>query len=130
MKILLDMNLSPLWAVYLRGHGFEAIHWSVVGEASAEDRVLMAWASAHGHILFTNDLDFTSLLAASAATAPSVIQLRAQNLNPARLGEVVVAALQTHGALLEQGAFVTIDEARARVRVLPLRSRGPGGESA
>lgn len=32
-RILVDMNLSPLWATFLVDHGFEAVHWSSVGDA-------------------------------------------------------------------------------------------------
>lgn len=38
MKILLDMNLSPAWVEFLEGEGFEAVHWSLVGEPNAPDR--------------------------------------------------------------------------------------------
>jgi predicted nuclease of predicted toxin-antitoxin system len=31
MKILIDMNLSPNWAGFLKGVGIEALHWSDVG---------------------------------------------------------------------------------------------------
>ena len=31
MKLLLDMNLSPLLAVEMTSNGFETVHWSTVG---------------------------------------------------------------------------------------------------
>jgi predicted nuclease of predicted toxin-antitoxin system len=34
MKILLDMNLSPQWVRFLEQEGFEATHWSTVGDPS------------------------------------------------------------------------------------------------
>jgi len=30
MKILIDMNLSPLWVRFLVAHGIEAFHWSAI----------------------------------------------------------------------------------------------------
>jgi predicted nuclease of predicted toxin-antitoxin system len=33
---------------------------------------IFQWAADHGCIVFTNDLDFTAILAASGAVAPSV----------------------------------------------------------
>jgi predicted nuclease of predicted toxin-antitoxin system len=36
MKILVDMNLSPGWVRFLADSGFEAVHWSNVGSATAE----------------------------------------------------------------------------------------------
>ena len=37
MKLLVDMNLSPSWVERLARHGFEAVHWSTFGAATAPD---------------------------------------------------------------------------------------------
>jgi predicted nuclease of predicted toxin-antitoxin system len=37
MKLLIDMNLSPVWASHLHAAGFEAIHWRNVGRATDSD---------------------------------------------------------------------------------------------
>ena len=37
MKLLIDMNLSPLWVQFLSDSGFEGIHWSTIGEPSVPD---------------------------------------------------------------------------------------------
>jgi predicted nuclease of predicted toxin-antitoxin system len=42
MKILVDMNLSPEWILALNQAGFEAIHWSTVGDLDASDEELLA----------------------------------------------------------------------------------------
>jgi len=42
----------------------------------------MLWAKANGHLLFTHDLDFGAILAATEAEGPSVIQIRAQDISP------------------------------------------------
>ena len=62
MKILVDMNLSPLWVEPLSRGGFAAVHWSKVGDPRAPDRTLMQWAREHGYVVFTHDLDFGTLL--------------------------------------------------------------------
>jgi uncharacterized protein DUF5615 len=41
VKVLVDMNLSPLWVEQLSRAGFEAVHWSNVGDPRAPDRTLM-----------------------------------------------------------------------------------------
>lgn len=46
MKILIDMNLSPNWAGFLKGVDVEALHWSEVGLAYAPDSALMVWAQS------------------------------------------------------------------------------------
>ena len=65
MKLLIDMNLSPLWAEVLRSAGHEVWHWAAVGRAVAEDEELMAWARKAGCVALTNDLDFGAILAAT-----------------------------------------------------------------
>lgn len=62
MKFLVDMNLSPLWVAFLAEKGFAAAHWSTIGEPSAPDSEIFDFAAAHDWIVFTHDLDFSSLL--------------------------------------------------------------------
>lgn len=120
MKLLVDMNLSPDWVPLLERQGHECAHWSRVGKANATDAEILEAARASGCIVFTHDLDFGRLLALGRAKGPSVIQVRTQDVSPAYLGNAVVAALQRFQIELEQGALVVVDEARSRVRVLPL----------
>ena len=124
MKLLIDMNLSPTWVEALRAMDIEAVHWSTVGDPRASDRKLLEYAEAAGYTVFTNDLDFGAILAASAASSPSVIQLRATDLTPARLGSLVERALDQYRELLEAGALITVEAARLRARILPLKKRG------
>ena len=65
MKLPVDMNLSPRWIVLLTTSGFEALHWSTVGQANARDTEIMAWAAANGYVVLTHDLDFSAILAAT-----------------------------------------------------------------
>ena len=121
MKILIDMNLSPEWRDVLVKHGWETCHWSTVGDPRAPDTTIMAWALANGYVVFTHDLDFGNLLAATNAIGPSVIQVRTQNTLPVHLENILVASLRQFESALETGALIVIDEARSRARILPLR---------
>lgn len=120
MKILVDMNLPPDWVRVLKGRGWEAVHWSEVGDGRAPDSVVMDWALRHGYVVFTHDLDFGSTLAATQARGPSVIQVRTQDVLPGRLERLLTGVLEAHQAVIEAGALVVIDESRLRIRVLPL----------
>ena len=120
MKILVDMNLSPLWVPFLKQHGFETVHWSDVGTASASDTEIMDHASARGFVIFTHDLDFGMLLAMRRTTSPSVIQIRTQDVLPSAIGGVVVNALNAVRSHLDAGALVSVDASQHRIRVLPL----------
>jgi predicted nuclease of predicted toxin-antitoxin system len=120
MKILIDMNLSPRWVGFLAAAGFDAIHWSQIGRRDAPDTELMRWAADHGYVVLTSDLDFGAILAATQDRAPSVLQLRSDILTPDILGPAVLAALHQVARELEDGALVSIDPSRMRLRLLPL----------
>lgn len=114
------MNLSPEWVSYLDERGFPAVHWSAIGPCNAPDSEIMQWARDNDCIVFTHDLDFGILLAHSKDGSPSVIQVRTQDVSPGHLGPVLLAGLRAHGQALAEGALLTIDESRSRVRVLPI----------
>lgn len=120
LTLLIDMNLPPAWVERFAREGWTAVHWSEVGDARATDAMVMERARTHGQVVFTHDLDFGAILANRKATGPSVIQVRAQNVTPESLGDLVVAAIRDHAQSLEAGALITIDESTMRVRVLPI----------
>jgi len=120
LRLVIDMNLSPEWVVELLRSGYESIHWSTIGDLSATDIAIMAWARANLHAVFTHDLDFGTLLALTHANGPSVFQVHGQNILPDHMGSLVIAALRQHQAALIAGALVVVDEKKSRVRILPL----------
>jgi predicted nuclease of predicted toxin-antitoxin system len=120
MKILVDLNLAPAWARFLREQGIEATHWSEVGDLRAPDAQIMQWAREHGCVVFTHDLDYSALLAATRASGPSVLQVRTQDVLPSAIGELVVRVLGEHADALAKGAILTVDLLGARVRSLPI----------
>ena len=120
MRILIDMNLSPLWVQFFVAHGIEAVHWSGVGNASAPDSEILDYAASRRFTLFTHDLDFGLLLAAGKSPRPSVIQVRTQDVLPPAIGAVVLRAIEACRHQLDAGAIVTVDIAQSRIRLLPL----------
>ncbi len=123
MKLLIDMNLSPRWVSILVDAGFEAAHWSTLGRSNAPDAEIMAFAKANGYVVLTHDLDFGAILAATHGEKPSVVQIRSEDVSPDVIGKPVIAALRQMTAELEEGALLTLDPNRPRLRVLPLPSR-------
>jgi predicted nuclease of predicted toxin-antitoxin system len=93
MKILIDMNLSPDLVIVLENNGFGAIHWSSVGEINARDRDIMAWAKNNDYVVLTHDLDFGTILAVTQAEAPSVIQIRVQDLLSSDFQNLLISVL-------------------------------------
>jgi predicted nuclease of predicted toxin-antitoxin system len=124
MKLLVDMNLSPRWIRVLTDAGIDAAHWSSLGLANAPDSEIMHYASAHDYVVLTHDLDFSAILAATHGEKPSVVQIRAEDVSPDVIGANVITALRQMTEELEQGALVTVDPNRTRLRVLPLQPRG------
>jgi predicted nuclease of predicted toxin-antitoxin system len=109
VKVLLDMNLSPAWVPFLERAGIEAVHWSSVGDARAPV------------LVFTNDLDFSALLALTRSMGPSVLQVRLPDLLPSAIGGIVTTVLRHHETSFREGAIVTVSSSGTRVRILPLR---------
>jgi predicted nuclease of predicted toxin-antitoxin system len=83
------------------------------------DVEVMRLAAAHNHIVLTADLDFGAILAATQRRRPSVIQIRADVLTPAAVGAAVLSAIRQMPEELAEGAIISLDAARARLRVLP-----------
>lgn len=123
MKILIDMNLSPDWVVRFAASDIESIHWSAVGAPNAKDSEIMEFARANRFIVFTHDLDFSAMLAATQAESPSVIQMRTQDVLSDVMTAKLIGVVKEHEADLNTGALITIDEARSRLRILPLRKK-------
>ena len=122
MKVLIDMNLSMKWVSVFEQYGWSAVHWKNIGEPHASDSTIMAWARENGYVVFTQDLDFGTLLATTYAQKPSVIQVRIQNVLPGNLGPWLAGILRQHEASLESGALLTVTEDRTRVRILPFKA--------
>ena len=121
MKILLDMNISPGWVEFFQNNSFEALHWSTVGDARATDQEIFGYAASNGFIVMTHDLDFGQLLWITNSEAPSVFQIRINDILPDSHGEFILGAIKNCSSDLELGALVVIDESNMRIRSLPLR---------
>jgi predicted nuclease of predicted toxin-antitoxin system len=120
LALLIDVNLSPEWVDVLNDAGFQAVHWSTVGDPAAPDDEIMAWALAHGQTVFSHDLDFSAMLALTRATGPSLVQLRGPKVLPEQIGPLLTQALRRFEADLQAGALLLIEPGRSRARLLPL----------
>jgi predicted nuclease of predicted toxin-antitoxin system len=80
----------------------------------------MEWARTHGRVVVTQDLGFGTILEVTGAVAPSVAQLRADDLIDSDTADRVLAALQKVRDPPARGAPGTIDLFRTRIRLLPI----------
>ena len=72
-------------------------------------------------MVLTHDLDFSAILAATHGEKPSVVQIRAEDVSPETIAPQVTAALRQMAVELDEGALLTVDPNRTRLRVLPLQ---------
>ena len=121
MKLIIDMNLSPNWVQVLKEGGIEAIHWSNLGAQDSPDATILAYALEHQCIVLTHDLDFSAILASTNIQKPSVVQIRSTNVSAAAIGKQVIAALIQMTDELADGALVTVEPQKTRLRLLPFR---------
>jgi predicted nuclease of predicted toxin-antitoxin system len=121
MKILIDMNMTHLWVQFLLGHGFEAVHWSMIGSPSAPDTEIFDYAAANGCCVLTHDLDFGMLLARRRTKFPSVLQVRTMDVLPeGPCGGIVLRSLSAARLQIEEGALVSVSPEQHRIRLLPI----------
>jgi predicted nuclease of predicted toxin-antitoxin system len=120
MKILLDQGVPRSAAALLRAAGIDAVHTAEVGLATATDERILEFAETEGYVVVTLDADFHALLALAGARSPSVIRIRQARLGAAAVVTIVQSVVQQASAELEQGALVTVQAGRVRVRRLPI----------
>ena len=125
MRFIVDMNLTPRWIAFLTGEGFDAKHWSEVGDPKAKDTLITNWARQNNFVVITNDMDFPQILAHTRESGPSIILLRGEPLTPEVRGEEFARLLRECSVELSQGAIASVKWGDAlRIRLLPLSPAG------
>ena len=88
----------------------------------ASDDEIINRARTDGAVVITFDLDFGDILALGVLTRPSVILLRLTSERPERVNQQLQSVLAERQMELEAGALILIEDARYRLRKLPIGS--------
>ncbi|MDJ0632218.1 MAG: DUF5615 family PIN-like protein [Xenococcaceae cyanobacterium MO_188.B29] len=120
MKLLLDQGLPRSASMLLSARGINTIHVGEIGLWAAEDAEIIQKAGEEDRIIVTLDADFHSILAVKNARSPSVIRIRIERLRAKALTELLFDVISECQEELKQGAAVTVEPGRIRIRRLPL----------
>ncbi|NJM73553.1 MAG: DUF5615 family PIN-like protein [Scytonema sp. RU_4_4] len=120
MKLLLDQGLPRSASALLTEAGLDTIHVAEINLSAAEDTDILQRAREDNRVVVTIDADFHALLALANATSPSVIRIRIEGLRAQAFANLLQTVIEQCEEDLEQGAMVTVEPSRIRVRRLPL----------
>jgi predicted nuclease of predicted toxin-antitoxin system len=123
MKFLADMGISKKTILFLRSQGHDAVHLTEQAMQKAQDPIILLKARQENRVLLTHDLDFSDLVAASGEALPSVVTFRLRDMKPENVNLYLQNLLDFHSDALMQGAIVSINEAKTRLRLLPIKDK-------
>jgi predicted nuclease of predicted toxin-antitoxin system len=120
MRFLADMGVSQRVVMWLHEQGHDATHLRDEGLQKLENGAIFTKAFRESRIILTWDLDFTEILALSKTGTVSAVVFRLMNTRSTHVVERLERVLSESAQDLEEGAIISVEEGRHRVRLLPL----------
>ena len=120
MRFLADMGIAPQIVEFLKSLGHDATHLREQSLHRLPDHEIFQKAQDERRVLLTFDLDFGEIAALAGTRTVSVIVFRLANTRTENVLKRLEAVLEECGDTLTQGVVVSVEEARHRVRRLPV----------
>jgi len=120
MRFLADMGISQRVCQWLRESGHDIVHLRDEGLQRLPNGRIFHKAIKEDRIVLTFDLDFGEIAAATSGQLTSVLIFRLKNARAENVIARLRHVLGESASDLSRGAIVTVEEARHRVRRLPL----------
>jgi predicted nuclease of predicted toxin-antitoxin system len=120
MWFVTDMGVSWRVVEWLRANGHEAIHLQEEHLQRLPNGGIFIKAAEEQRVILTWDLDFTEIVALSATRLVSAIVFRLLNTRSENVIRRLARVLSDSTQDLEDGAIISVEDSRHRVRLLPL----------
>ena len=121
MRFLADAGISPKTVGALKQLGHDSTHVRELGLQRATDHEIIELARIEDRIVLTFDLDFGEILALGVRDRPSVILLRLEDETADSVLRRLAPVLAEQAPALASGALILVEDARYRIRKLPIR---------
>lgn len=118
MRLLADLHIAPRTVEFLRTLGHDVVQVTDLLPANASDKEIVERAAQERRTILTQDLDFSSIIALSGRRTPSLLFLRLSSSKIEMVNAVLQRTLPVLESDLEQGAIITVEDQRTRLRRL------------
>jgi len=120
MRFLADMGISQGVVEWLRSEGHDATHLREQGLQRVPNGEIFAKAATEARVVLTFDLDFGEIVALLGEHMTSVILFRLHNTRTPHVIDRLRTVLAESSQVLAEGAILVVEEARHRIRRLPI----------
>lgn len=116
MKFLLDENISPKTADFLRELGHDVMHLRDINLKGATDEKVISYAIKHGLILITIDRGFGNILDYPPGSHPGIIRLKLRYMPSKIVNSILKKFLKELNTQDICGNLAIVEKNRYRLR--------------